>query len=139
MKKLLLSIAILSCLASCAPTIALYDQYAYTQTTSAKVDALNVMGMATESYSSHQKDVAALTTEIQKLYEYDKGRAKNQLTVKQWDILMNDSTGHLLGGFLKRWQMKGTLSADFISDNKTNVAMAFDQIIKLELNKNKSN
>jgi hypothetical protein len=137
MKRIVLLFVTVVAISSCAPTIALYDQYAYTQSTSAKVDALNVMGMATENYSSHQKDVTALTTELQKLYEYDKGRAKNQLTIKQWDIVM-DSTGHLLGGFLKMWQTKGTLSTTFINDNKSNVALAFDQIIKLELSKNKS-
>jgi hypothetical protein len=32
------------------PLIATYDQYAYTQTTSLKVDALHVMDKVTESY-----------------------------------------------------------------------------------------
>ena len=137
MKKLLVSISIIICLVSCAPTLSLYDQYAYTQTTSVKVDVLDVMSLATEGYSSHQKDVSALTTEIQKLYEYDKGRAKNELTIKQWNLL-TDSTGHLLGGFLKLWKSKGTLSPTFINDSKANVVLTFDEIIKLELGKNKS-
>jgi uncharacterized protein affecting Mg2+/Co2+ transport len=41
-------------LIGCAPTIAAYDQYSYTQATSIKVDALNVVAKATGDYSSHQ-------------------------------------------------------------------------------------
>ena len=116
------------------PTIASYDQYAYTQTTSLKVDALNLMDSAVYSYQSEIKNVATVKLNIQKLYEYDKNRAKNSITMKQWQILM-DTNGHLLGGFLVRWRNSGKLKKAFIDDAKAIVDSSFSQIAKLESRK----
>jgi hypothetical protein len=121
----------------CTPTIAVYDQYSYTQATSIKVDALNVAAMATEDYSSHQKDVAALKAEIQKIYEYDKNLPKNTITTKQWEIII-DSSGHSMGGFLYRWQKEGKLGAALVNDKEKQIGSDFDQIILLEAAKIKS-
>jgi hypothetical protein len=121
----------------CAPSLSLYDQYALAQAISVKVDALNLMDQATDDYQAHQKEIAALNTEIEKIYEYDKWRTKDSLTIKQWDILKNPD-GHLLGGFLSNWKKHGKESSVFIGDKKIEVSAAFDQIIKLELAKNKS-
>ena len=121
----------------CGPTISLYDQYSYTQATSVKVDALNVVAMATEDYASHQKDVTALNLQMQKIYEYDKHLPKNVITTKQWEIII-DSSGHSMGGFLARWQKEGKLGAAFVSDKKVQIGEDFDQIIQLEAAKIKS-
>jgi len=120
----------------CAPTLSLYDQYAYTQTTSIKVDVLNLMDLATEDYQSHVKDITSVNTEIQKMYEYDKGRTKDSLTIKQWNILVDPK--NLYGRFLNDWKTSGHLSATFIGDKKTNVTAAFDEIVKLENGKNRA-
>jgi len=130
------SFVVLISMAGCTPTISLYDQYAYAQAISVKVDALNLMDLATEDYQSHQKEIAALNVEIQKIYEYDQRRTKDSLTVKQWDILKNPN-GHLLGSFLNNWKTSGKLSTVYIGDKKTTVTVAFDEIIKLENHKNK--
>jgi len=116
------------------PTIASYDQYAYIQTTSLKVDALNLMDSAIYSYQSEIKNVATVKINIQKLYEYDKNRAKNGITVKQWQILM-DTNGHLFGGFLIRWRNSGKLKKAFIDDVKAIVDSSFSQIARLESRK----
>jgi hypothetical protein len=121
----------------CAPTISVYDQYSYTQATSIKVDALSVAGMATEDYTSHQKDVAALKAEMQKIYEYDKNLPKNAITTKQWEIII-DSSGHSMGGLLSRWQKEGKLGSAFVSDKEKQIGLEFDQIILLEAAKIKS-
>jgi hypothetical protein len=121
----------------CGPTIAVYDQYSYTQATSVKVDALNVVAMGTEDYASHQKDATALKLEIQKIYEYDKNLPKNAITTKQWEIVI-DSSGHSMGGFLYRWQKEGKLGAAFVNDKKVQIGADFDQIIQLEAAKIKS-
>lgn len=120
-------------LAGCA-TISTFDQHAYAQTTSAKVDALNVMGQATADYQKHEKSVAALQTELDKIYEYEKNRPKNEITVKMWKILLNEN-GHLLGGFLTRWKKEGHLNKTFISEEKKLMGSAFDQIAGLESHK----
>lgn len=37
--------------------ISSFDQHAYSQTTSLKVDALNIMDLAKDEYSAHEKSV----------------------------------------------------------------------------------
>jgi len=43
-------------------SISTFDQHAYIQTTSLKVDALNLMAQATDSFSIHAKNVAEVKT-----------------------------------------------------------------------------
>jgi hypothetical protein len=124
---------VFSLLYGCA-TISNFDQYAYTQATSIKVDALNVMGLATENYTNHLQDVSQVNNEIEKIYEYEKNRPKNAITTKMWQK-MEDSTGHLYGGFIQRWKQQGKLSDAFVNDEKELVAKSFDQIAGLESKK----
>src|SRR5665647_2692675 len=70
-------------------TISSFDQYAYTQTTSLKVDAMNTMDLATDEYTTHEKTVQDLQTRLQKVYEYEKNRPKNEITLKMWDKLLD--------------------------------------------------
>lgn len=118
-------------------TISSFDQQAYIYTTSVKVDALNVMDLATNNYATQSEKVKELQTQIQKIYEYEKNRPKNEITLKQWDILLNPE-GHLLGGFIKRWETQNTLSKTFINETKKLVDKAFDQIAGLESKKIKA-
>jgi hypothetical protein len=60
-------------LLSACTTITGYDQYAYATATGLKVDTLNLVGVATESYASHAKEIADLTVRLDKAYEYDRG------------------------------------------------------------------
>jgi len=86
---------IMFCFYGCGPTISQFDQYAYTQTTSLKVDVLNVMDKAVDSYTSHTTDVDQVNTELMKNIEYEKHRAKNQITIDMYNImwkLLNDNT-----------------------------------------------
>jgi hypothetical protein len=132
----IVAISFCALLAACS-LIAHYDQAAYEHATNAKVDTLALMDKATGSYDDHQKDVEALVTELNKAYEYDRGRALNKITVAQWDIL-RDPNGNLVGGFLKMWKAKGSLGATFISEKKLQIGKAFDQIIALESGKQKT-
>jgi len=118
-------------------TISRFSQYAYIQTTSLKVDALSIMDLAKDAYSGHQNSVFELQTNLQKLYEYERNRPKNEITIKLWDKLL-DPKGHLLGGFLTRWQLEEKLNEVFISEVKKLVSEAFDLIAGLESNKIKS-
>lgn len=131
-RYLALLVVVLS-LAACA-TISSFDQYAYVQTTSLKVDALNTMQLATTDYTANEKTVEELQTKLQKAYEYEKNRPKNEITLKLWTILLNPE-GHLLGGFVRRWEKDKKLNAVFIQEEKKIVADAFDQIAGLESQK----
>lgn len=114
--------------------IAPYSHFAYQQATSLKVEALALMDKASEPYANHEKEIKELETKIEKAYEYAKGRPKNEHSTKQWQILKNPNR-NLLGGFIKRWQEKSTLSKKFIEEAKRLVADAFDTISGLESGK----
>lgn len=118
-------------------SISTFSQYAYEQAVSLKVESLNLMDKATEEYSANKDIVEDLKTKLQKSYEYSKGRPKNDISTKQWEILISPDR-NLLGGFLKRWESKNTLSKAFIDDAKGLVGDAFDTIIGLESGKIKS-
>ena len=118
-------------------TISSFDQYAYTQTTSLKVDVLNTMDLAVNEYKTQEATVQELQTKLQKVYEYEKNRPKNEITFNMWDMLLNPD-GHLVGGFLKRWKTDGKLSKTFIDNDKKIVSDAFDQIAGLESHKIKT-
>jgi hypothetical protein len=132
LRKFLL-LAVLFSFAACA-TISTFDQYAYTQTTTLKVDALNTMTLATDEYAINEKSVQELQTNLQKIYEYEKNRPKNEINIQLWDKMI-DTNGHLLGGFLKRWQNEKKLNAVFVQEEKKIVGEAFDQIAGLESHK----
>lgn len=138
MKQLSKSIAIIIVIFSvvgCA-SISSFNQQAYLQTTSIKVDALNLMDLAKDDYMLNESIVKDFQTKLQKIYEYDKNRPKNEITTKLWDILL-DKDGHLLGGFITRWEKEKKLNTTFIIDAKKLVDRAFDQISGLESKKNK--
>lgn len=119
---------------NCTRSIALYDQYAYTHTTIIKVDALNLMSLAVEKVSDHKDKIDNFMNDLQKLYEYEKGRPRNEITVKQWDLLLNPE-GHLLGGFIARWNKEEKLNQTFVDEAKKLVSNAFDLISGLESGK----
>ena len=130
----LVSAFIVSLLLSCSPLIAGFDQTAYTQVTSLKVDALDVMSKANEHYTQHETEIKSLQLNIDKAIEYDKHRPKNENTVQMWELL-NSPTGHLLGGYFVRWKQKTMLDTAFISDQKKIIGRSFDRIAELESKK----
>lgn len=131
-QKILLIISLITIL-GCA-SISQFDQYAYVQTTSLKVDALQVMDLAVDEFNDHADEVKMLKANLQKIYEYEKNRPKNEITLKMWDKLL-DANGHLIGGFLKKWEEDSTLSEFFINEAKKTIGPAFDQIAQLESKK----
>lgn len=133
MSKQLLLLSFLIAFWACA-TISQFDQYAYVQTTSLKVDALSVMDLATDDFDQHKDEVLQLTSNLQKIYEYEKNRPKNEVTVKMWEKMLNEED-HLLGGFLLKWKTQGKQSKVFIEEAQKIIGPAFDQIAQLESKK----
>ena len=133
-------------LAACS-TISTYDQAAYANVTSLKVDTLNVVGQATGSYSEHTKEIAELNTKLDKAYEYDHGRPLNQKTIQLWDQLLKelptDPDSGILPHFFELWKAQGKISSASINGRngrpgeKARIGQAFDKIIALESGKNK--
>ncbi|HUZ58273.1 MAG TPA: hypothetical protein VMU83_05780 [Hanamia sp.] len=124
---------VFSLLYGCA-TISNFDQYAYTQATSIKVDAMNTMSLATDKYADHLQEIANVQTEMNKLYEYEKNRPKNTITTKMWEKMI-DTSGHLYGGFIQHWKSEKKLRPAFIENEKELIAKSFDQIAELESKK----
>lgn len=94
--------------------------------------------MAVDSFAMHKKELAQLQTGIQKVYEYEKHRPKNEITTKLWEIL-TDTSGNLYGGFLVKWKKEVVLKKVYVENKKEQIAKAFDQIIELESKKIKTN
>jgi outer membrane PBP1 activator LpoA protein len=136
-RRLLLSVvpALVLVLTACS-TIAPYDQAAYEHATSSKAEALLLMDRATTSYSQNTDKIDAVILDLNKAYEYDKGRARNQFTVKLWTELL--SPDNLFGAFIHQWKSKGQLHPGYIEVKKKDVEDAFDQIIQLEQGKQKT-
>ena len=114
-------------------SISVFSPEAYNQAVDLKVEALNLMSNATMPYSDFVEDVAYLEIELTKAYEFAKGRPDNEISTRQWEILINPD-GNLLGGFLKRWEEE-TLSQMFVTEVQMLVGDAFDTIIGLESGK----
>ena len=132
--RFLIQLAAITLIASCAPGMAPFSQRAYQYATELKVDAIKLMDRAALPYSESDKQVEKLLTDIEKAYEYAKGRPRNDHSTRQWALIVNPEM-NLLGGFLERWKQQGALSYPFISESKGIVADAFDAVIGLESGK----
>lgn len=110
--------------AACAPT---YSPYVYDQTASLKTEALALMRKAGEPYAKHAVKAERLMDDLLSVMQQEALRKRNNDKVKQWQLLI-DGNGHLLGGFLHRWQTDTTLNATFINLEVKLVGEAFDLI-----------
>ena len=126
---------VLLVLAGCT-TIAPFELKEYEQATSIKVDALALMDKSTETYSDHQSEIEQLKTNMEKAYEYAKGRQKNEDSTQQW-ALVKSPEKNSFGGFLARWKKDTTLKPEFVNESKGEIAKHFDQIIELISGKKK--
>ncbi len=133
-KKILVLITLAALISSCGSTISVFDQYAYSQTTSLKVDGLRLMDKATSSYASQKEAIDNYMAAIDKIYEYELHRPKNEISAAMWRII-KDPEKNLLGGFMKRWEARSSFSSDFIGEMKRQVGEAFDLVIDLESKK----
>jgi RecB family endonuclease NucS len=95
-------IAVIVVLNAC--TIAPFSQQAYEQATSLKAEALILMDKATDSFSRHKSEVEAIKLDLNKAYEYAKGRLHNEISTRQWEII-KDPGRDSLGGFLRKCKL----------------------------------
>jgi len=133
-RKLLLLLPLVAFLG--CPPVPLYNQQAYDKAVSLKVDALNLMDMATTPYDSCQAQIQAIKTEYSKAYEYSKGLPDNEESIKQYEVI-GDPNGGSLMGFIERWKSQGKLGKTFVDNVKGVFSDQMDQIIGLEGGKKK--
>jgi len=118
-------------ISACTMATPRFDKVAYEKAVSLKVDSIALMDKSIEPYMTHESEVKVLSLRLEKAYEYAKGKPKNQIITKQW-LIINDPEKHQIGGFLKRWKEKETLSKLFVNEAKKTIADGFDQVIGLE-------
>lgn len=128
------TLPLLIALVGCAPAIAPYSPAAYELAVDAKVDALRLMNAAEYAAVDEKRRIDTMLRDLDRAYEFALGRPQNEYSTKQWE-LMRDPDGHLLGGFIARWQQQERLSATFIAAAKPLIEQAFDSIIGLESGK----
>ena len=92
------------------------------------------VGRAETPFEGNTKRIQNLELELDKAYEFAKGRPQNEYSTRQWEILL-DPDRNLLTGFFRRWQKSETLSRPFIVEASEIVSDAFDTIIGLESGK----
>jgi hypothetical protein len=120
--------------ASCGQLIAEYSQQAYKNDTTLKADVAAVVAQSATPYGQHGSDINALTLKLNEAYEFSRGEAYNQLSTKEWELLLNPD-GDLYGKFLKEWKAKGSFSTTEADNWKVLLDRAFDYMICLEANK----
>lgn len=119
---------------SCTPEIALFNETAYQQAVDLKVEAMELIPKATDSFEEYEKEVTELRRGMAVAYEFAHGRPDNEISTRQWEI-MKDPERNMLGGFLARWEDEGTLSGVFVEEMLTQIEEGFDTIIGLESGK----
>lgn len=127
-------ILLLVFLFSSCNTALYFDQYAYKEGISIKVEALELMDKATEEYDLYKEEIQKVRLAMLKIYEYEKYRPNNEESTKMWALMLNPEK-NLFQGFLKRWKEKSTMSKIFIKESKFQIEEAFDLMIGFEKKK----
>jgi hypothetical protein len=115
-------------------SVSVFSPDAYRQAVDLKVVSLDLMEYATMPFTDYEGDVLYLKTELRKAYEFARGRPDNEISTRQWEILI-DENRNLLGGFFKRWKEETTLPQMYVTEMQLVVSDAFDTIIGLESGK----
>lgn len=118
-------------LASCA-SIAGHDNVAVLIATDAKVDADELIKSATVPASEKSEEIEKIKLDCKKAYEYSRMKSNNNISAKQWQIMISPDR-KMLGGFIKMWEERGRgFSEAYLLEVRDVVAAGFDEIIKLE-------
>jgi hypothetical protein len=124
-------------LSACSSTAA-YDQTSHERAAKLKVDSSTLIRNATSSAEDHEEYINDIRRRVQIAYEYERGKGdKNIFTIKQYEIMMDENSG-LLFDFLSKWEGKdGGFSSFFVSEVARLTEQGWDEIIRLEWNKNR--
>lgn len=127
-KNLFILIVCLLVLTSCAPT---YSPYLYDQTSELKTQSLLLMDKATEPFSKYETKINLLKSDLESVSRQEQLRKSNQAKIKQWNLLLNPQ-GHLLYGFLHKWQQDTILSETFVNLERKLVGESFELLRETE-------
>jgi hypothetical protein len=119
-------------LSGCA---SLYDHFTYTETIETKLSTLSLMKKSDSPFVDNQNEVADLKNQLKKMEIYEKGKKKNEISGKMWELLGSDE--HLVGSYLKLWEEKGSLNSAFTQEAIMQIEKAYDLMLLYETEKDK--
>ncbi|MEW4922927.1 hypothetical protein [Algibacter sp. 2305UL17-15] len=119
-------------LVSCS---SLYDHFTYTETIETKLEAITLIDRSDTPFADSQVQIDDLKNQMEKMVIYEKGKDKNELTKKMWELISSDK--HLMGSYLKLWEEKGSLNTAFKEEAKPQIEEAFNLMILYEEKKDK--
>lgn len=129
--RLLLPFLLLA-LAGCVSMIAGQDPVSIKHATDMKVQANLLLDKATDPPDEHALEILEIQIHGLQAHEYARAIPHNELSAKQWSILV-DPNKSLLGGFLRLWQERGSgMSEIFVDEVRGNINAAIEEIIRLE-------
>jgi hypothetical protein len=111
-----------------------FSESAYNTDKQLRTDSLALIDRAKNKapYTSVSSDVDGLMAKVDNAITAEQGRPKNGPTIAQWKKIKGQLTS-LFG----LWKSKGTLSAAFVDDARSQVASLFDILINTENDKRK--
>jgi hypothetical protein len=125
--------AVVFLLSACTPLISIFDETSYKNAIDLKVDFHYLVEASKSSYKNHEEDIAAFRKKLDKAYEYEKGRFKNQITVEQYNVLRKADGP--IDGFFDLWLAQDSTSQTF-RESKIKISdQSFDEILGLEKSK----
>ncbi|NKB81441.1 MAG: hypothetical protein GKS05_06085 [Nitrospirales bacterium] len=125
-------------LAACLPSMAPFDPVSLEMAQTLKKESMTLIGKATDPPNLHMDAITQVQKKLQDALNYEAAKVTpNEIAVRQWKLL-GDPGRNLLGGFLKKWQdEKVGRSPTFLTNVKSLVSRAFDEIIQTENQKPK--
>lgn len=135
MKKLKKTIVLLITVLSISSCASLYDHFTYTETIETKLSTLSLMKKSDSPFEDNQNEVADLKTQLEKMEIYEKGKKRNEISGKMWELL--GSNEHLVGSYLKLWEEKGSLNPSFAEEAIPQIEEAYDLMLLFETKKDK--
>lgn len=118
----------------CTSLISGYSLESYKAATSLKARALALVDRSGGVYNKYEQQAETLMIDANAAYEFAKGIPNNEISSKQWRLLI-DPERNLLGGFIKKWRLKGKTGSFYRKAKRKQIAQSFDYIICLEINK----
>ena len=126
-KRLSLVIVVLITLGGCKTY---YDAYSHQETIDVKNQTLVLMDSSVNKYSNYELKIDSLKIRITKLYDYQKTRENNDVTVQMWRTLLRDNGTFY--GFFDYWRNKDSITSGYLKFIKPQMSNSFNKIIELE-------
>lgn len=116
---------------SCGTT---FDPIVYQKTLDAKEKTINLMERSVvDNYDTHEQSIDSLKVEIDSIYNYEKSRPKNDITIKMWDVVKKKDG--VVFWYFDYWKKKKKIKESYFKEYKMQVRKAFDDILEQEQGK----